>query len=163
MDLELRERAERYAAIRGLTLGTSLGSGIHGIVFLARFHQNPAGVAVKFHTDAVPFQREIAAYARLAGHGVTEICGFHVPQVLHVDEDWLAIEMTVVARPFVLDFAAAHLDRAPQFSEETMAQWEADKREQFGSRWPTVQRILSELRGMGIHQTDVSPGNIGFE
>jgi len=162
MDWDLREKVARYASHRGLAIGPSLGRGVHGIVFRARFHQNPAEIAVKFHGEVQPFHREVAAYDRLAEHGVLDILGFHVPQVLKVADDFLAIEMTIVARPFALDFAAAYLDRAPQFSTEVMADWEAEKREQFGSRWPTVQRVLTELRSMGIHQTDVSPGNIGF-
>ena len=163
MDSDLREKVARYASHRGLAIGPSLGSGIRGIVFRARFHENPAEIAVKFHGEVQPFHREVAAYARLAEHGILDILGFHVPQVLKVDDDFLAIEMTIVARPFVLDFAAAYLDRAPKFSAEIMVEWEAEKREQFGNRWPTVQRILAELRLLGIHQTDVSPGNVGFE
>ncbi len=156
------ELAERYAAHRGLALGPALGEGVHGTVLRGKYHQKPVEIAIKFHADSVPFWREVEAYERLAEHGVVEILGFNVPQVLHSASAFLAIEMTIVSRPFVLDFAAAYLDRAPQFDAGIMADWEEEKREQFGSRWPTVQRILAELRDMGIHQTDVSPGNVGF-
>ena len=39
---------------------------------------------------------------------------------------------------------------------------EADKTEQFGARWPTVQAIMSALEELGIHLVDVSPSNIAF-
>ena len=72
------------------------------------------------------------------------------------------IEMSIVKRPFVLDFAGTFLDHAPDFSEEVMAEWEAEKQEQFGSRWRDAQAILREFEGFGIFIVDVNPGNISF-
>jgi hypothetical protein len=43
-----------------------------------------------------------------------------------------------------------------------MAEWEREKRQPFGSRWPIVRSALSQLRGHGIHLADVKPGNIMF-
>ena len=163
MDSDLIELARRYAEHRGLLLGPALGEGIHGIVLRAKHHQKPAEIAIKFHTDPDPFRREVAVYEKLRWREVVDICGLNVPQFLHSDPAFRALEMTIVARPFVLDFAAAYIEDAPVFAAEVMADWESEKREQFGPQWPTVQRILSELRAMGIHQTDVSPRNIGFE
>ncbi len=70
--------------------------------------------------------------------------------------------MTVVKPPFVLDFAGAYLDRAPDFSEEVLADWTAEKQEQFGARWPEVQAVLRELDGYGVFLLDVNPGNVAF-
>jgi hypothetical protein len=162
MDEELLEKASRYAEERGLHLRRRLGFGIHGIVFEAEDQRNHGRLAVKWHGDADAFARECAVYRRLMERGVVTVRGFNVPQFLGADDRWLAIEMTMVARPFVLDFAAAYLGRVPQFSSDVLAQWDEDKREQFGTRWPEVQAILSALRDLGIHQTDVSPSNIGF-
>lgn len=162
MDDELLEKATRYAEERGLRLLRSLGRGIHGTVFEAEDQRNRGRLAVKFFENADTFARERAVYRRLREHNVDTILGFNVPQLLNVDERWLVIEMTMVARPFVLDFAAAHLDRAPKFPAEVLAQVEDERREQFGSRWPAVLKILAALEGLGIHQTDPSPGNIGF-
>lgn len=39
--------------------------------------------------------------------------------------------MTVVTRPFVLDFAGAYLDRAPDYNAETIEEWRKEKVEQF--------------------------------
>ena len=72
------------------------------------------------------------------------------------------IEMSLVARPFVLDFAGAYLDKAPEFSEEIWADWRAQKQEQFGRRWPEVETVLFALKKLGIHMVDVTPSNIAF-
>lgn len=71
--------------------------------------------------------------------------------------------MTIVERPFVLDFAGAYLDTRPQFPEDVWKEWEAEKREQFEDRWPVVERVLEAFEELGIYLLDVSPGNIGFE
>ena len=53
---------------------------------------------------------------------------------------------TVVAPPFLLYFAAAYLDAAPEFPEEVWEDWAAEKESQFGERWPTVQTLLAALQ-----------------
>jgi hypothetical protein len=70
--------------------------------------------------------------------------------------------MTVVARPFVLDFAGAYLHTPPDFPAEIWIEWEAEKREQFDIRWPEVQAVLGELETLDIHMVDVSPSNVAF-
>jgi hypothetical protein len=70
--------------------------------------------------------------------------------------------MTIVSRPFVLDFAGAYLDSPPAFSDEIWNEWESEKRDQFEDRWPKVQAILSALEEFDIHMVDVSPSNIAF-
>jgi hypothetical protein len=51
-----------------------------------------------------------------------------VPQSLSIDEEFRAIEMTIVRSPFLLDFADALLDEAPDFSEDVLRQWGKTKR-----------------------------------
>jgi hypothetical protein len=70
--------------------------------------------------------------------------------------------MSIVARPFVLDFAGAWLDTSPDFPEETWAEWEVEKGEQFGTLWPRLQAVLEALEALDIHMVDVSPSNIAF-
>jgi hypothetical protein len=94
--------------------------------------------------------------------GVGEILGFNVPDLLGADEGLRIIEMSLVARPFVLDFAGAYLDEQPEFSEEIWAEWEAEKRELFGSRWQTVEMVLAALRKLDIYVVDISASNIAF-
>jgi hypothetical protein len=93
---------------------------------------------------------------------VEEILGFHVPKLIRFDDELLVIEMSIVARPFVLDFAGAYLDQTPEFSDEIWSEWEIQKREQFESRWPKVQAVLSALEALDIYMVDVSPSNIAF-
>ena len=88
--------------------------------------------------------------------------GFHVPQILRADDDLCVIEMTIVTRPFLPDFAGAVLDVRPEFSEEIWAEWETQKREQFGERWKTVRAVVDTLEVWGVFLLDVSPSNIRF-
>jgi hypothetical protein len=74
----------------------------------------------------------------------------------------LALKMTIVMPPFVLDFAGAYMDSAPAFSDEIWEEWTRKNQEQFGSDWPMVRTILGELQDLGIHMHDPSPGNICF-
>ena len=118
--------------------------------------------AIKVHEHERYFCRERDVYLRLAAWEVTDIRGCAVPEMLRHDDGLWVIEMTVVTRPFVLDFAGAHLDRPPDFSEDVLADWRAEKHEQFGPRWPHVQAILRDLEGFGVFMSDVNPGNISF-
>ncbi|MGA2248407.1 MAG: hypothetical protein ABSH48_25850 [Verrucomicrobiota bacterium] len=82
--------------------------------------------------------------------------------MIQTDDALRVIEMSVVTRPFVLDFAGAYLDAPPGFSDEIWNDWETQKREQFGERWPKVQSVLAALEELDIHMIDVSPSNIAF-
>ena len=70
--------------------------------------------------------------------------------------------MTIVRSPFLLDFADALLDEAPDFSEDVLRQWEEDKAEIFDEKWPEVTRVLTALQAFGIHLRDINPRNICF-
>jgi hypothetical protein len=139
-----------------------LGFGIHGIVFAAEDNTKPGFFAVKFHREERPFERECRVYHRLREERTTRILGFNVPQLLSVDQEFRAIEMTIVRSPFLLDFADALLDEAPDFSEDVLRQWEEDKAEIFGEKWPEVTRILAALQAFGVYLLDINPGNISF-
>jgi hypothetical protein len=163
---ELFRRAREFTERYGLTLGEELGFGIHGIVFALESQTDPEGPslhsALKVHEQEQGYCRERDVYLRLQARQIRKIRGCEVPELLRSDDELWAIEMTLVTRPFVLDFAGAHLDRAPDFSEEVLADWLADKREQYGRRWPEVQAILAVLETYGIYMEDVSPGNISL-
>ena len=156
------QNARTYGAQNQLHLAERLGFGIHGIAFLAENNTKAGKTAVKVHRFGEPFQRECAVYERLRDAGVSKILGFNVPQLVRIDDKLLIVEMTVVVRPFVLDFAGAYLDTLPDFPEETWAEWESEKREQFDIRWPRVQAVLGELERLDIHMVDVSPSNVAF-
>src|SRR5262245_22291616 len=162
MDEDLYSLARRYALRRNITLRERLGFGIHGIVFAAEDNTKPGFFAVKFHRDERPFDLECRVYERLREEQTTRILGFNVPQLLSIDVEFRAIEMTIVRSPFLLDFADAHLDEAPDFSEEVLRQWEEEKAEIFGDRWPEVTRILAALQALDIYLHDINPRNISF-
>jgi len=94
--------------------------------------------------------------------GVTEILGFHVPQLIRFDDSLQVFEMSIVTRLFVLDFAGAYLDLPPEFPDEIWEEWETEKREQFETRWPIVLSVLAALEKFDIHMIDVSPSNVAF-
>jgi|ERR1039457_1444969 hypothetical protein len=156
------QNALAYAAQHQLQLAKRLGFGIHGIIFVAGNKSQSGRTAVKVHRESEPYLRERAVYERLKQVGVTEILGFNVPQFIRADDGLRVIEMSIVTRPFVLDFAGAYLDASPHFSEEIWAEWESGKREQFDDRWPKVQDVLAALEEWDIYMVDVSPSNIAF-
>ena len=162
MDEVLIQNARAYASRHRLQLAERLGFGIHGIIFVAEDNSKAGKTALKIHRSAEPYLRERQTYERLKKIGVTDILGFHVPQLIRFDDALQVIEMTIVARPFLLDFAGAYLDLLPNFPDEIWAQWEADKHEQFGACWPAVQAVLGALKELGIHMVDVSPSNLAF-
>ena len=94
--------------------------------------------------------------------GTIQILGFNVPQFIRADDSLHVIEMTIVTRPFVLDFAGARLDYPPDFTAEIWAEWELEKREQFDARWPMVRQLSTALEELDIYMVDVSPSNIAF-
>jgi hypothetical protein len=151
-----------FAAKHQLEIGQRLGFGIHGTVYQARELGTKRWTAIKVHYELEHYLREFEVYVRLDEHGVDQVCGFWVPQLLRADEDLRILQMTIVERPFVLDFAGAYVDFKPHFSEEIWAEWEAQKREQYGEKWPVVCKVLEALEEMDIYMIDVSPTNIAF-
>lgn len=145
-----------------MQLAERLGFGVHGMIFVVEHKSKGGKTAIKAHRELEPCRRERAIYERLQAAGVTEVLNFHVPQFIRADDELRVIEMTVVTRPFVLDFAGAYLDAPPDFPEELWAEWESGKRELFEDRWPKVEAVLAALQQWGVYMVDVSPSNIGF-
>lgn len=162
MDDILIQNALAYATEHQLMLRERLGFGVHGIVFVAEDNAKGGNTAVKVQRETESYMRERDAYCRLSSAGVRKILEFHVPQLTRFDDRRLVIEMTIVERPFVLDFAGAYLDTVPSFSDEIWDHWLADKQEQFEHRWPKVREVLAALEDLDIHMIDVSPSNIAF-
>ena len=158
----LIQRASQYAVSRNLQLAERLGFGIHGIVYSAENKVVHGKTAIKVLRESEFFERELEAYYRLREDRVEKVLGFHVPALVDYDDELCAIEMTLVTRPFVLDFAGAYLDHMPEFSQEIWDDWDQQKRDQFGARWPMVENVLAELRRFDIYMVDVSPSNISF-
>ena len=151
-------RASDYATQRGILLKQSLGYGKDGSVFAT-----DAATAVKVFRSTTCFDSELACYLRLRELDVRQVIGHAVPRLVSFDDHLLAIEMTIVQPPYILDFASSRLDFPPDFSDEILAQWESDRREEFGPHWPHV-RLLVHLfaENFGIYLLDVHPRNITF-
>jgi hypothetical protein len=164
-------QASLYAQRRGLSLGPRLGYGKDGIVFSTLPPGDPPGnwagpTAIKALARPDLYSREVEAYRRLAERGVggpVQVCGHSVPRLLGHDDELLVVEMTIVTRPFVLDFAGAYLDAPPEFPDEVMEERRAHWAEVFEDHWPVVQRIMAEFHRHGIYLLDPSPSNIAFE
>ena len=157
------KRARRYAAARGIEITGRLGWGIHGSVWkIAGKGRNFAWV-LKLHRHSAPWRRERDCYRRLQEIGTSTIGGVHLPQLICDDEESLAIEMSVVTRPFLLDFGAAWLDERPDFPHDVWQQAEADAAEKFGEDWPRASGIIHALESeTGIIMGDVHPGNLAL-
>jgi hypothetical protein len=63
--------------------------------------------AVKFFDLAERFARERLVYEMLQSSQTVEIAGHAIPELIRADADLLAIEISIVERPFLLDFAGA--------------------------------------------------------
>jgi len=157
-NLSLREKAEAYAISRGIELIGPLGAGLEGSTWHVESKQNLVSWAVKMHRHAAPYRQERNCYHRLTG--TTEVAGFQVPQLLRADDEWLAIEMTIVERPFVLDFAQTFLDFPPDFTDEVWEERIHTWSELYGDDWPMVRRLLHDLENFEIYYLDVHRQNI---
>jgi len=157
-------RAAEYARYRELRFGPRLGDGKDGIV-ISTFGTSRGSTALKAFVRSDLYVRELACYQRLAENnigGPVQICGHNVPLLLGQDDDLCVIEMTIVTRPYVLDFAGAYLDEPPEFPPEVMEERLAHWADVFEDRWPAVQRIMSQFRRHGVYLLDPSPKNIAF-
>lgn len=125
MNKDETEGAEAYALLRGFQLTGQLGSGLNGRVWSVTDKDDTLEWALKIQ-DATGFRLERACYERLAELGVTEVAGFNVPVLFRADERWRAIEMSIVERPFLVDFAQAYLDAPPDFSDDVWAEPSGD-------------------------------------
>jgi hypothetical protein len=109
MDGSMPLNIVQYAERNQLKIARRLGFGIHGSVFSATY-PNGAIVAIKHHTEEDPFYREFEVYCRLDELKVKEVGRFVVPRLINVDEALRILEITIVSRPFILDFGGAYLD-----------------------------------------------------
>ncbi len=173
MDERLIRKIAEYAQQFDRELGQRLGYGIHGVVFCARRnagagpevdprsgHRTYSAIKALAHWE--PYERERDAYLRLRDAGVGEIRGFQVPKLIGFSDNLRVVEMTVVSRPYVLDFAGAYLDSPPEFSPEIWDEWEAEKVDQYGARWLEVKAVLGDLEEIGVFMMDVSPNNVAL-
>lgn len=116
--------------------------------------------ALKIHRTANTYAREREAYLRLQKRNLRKLSGFTIPLLMTVNDECLALELTIADRPFVLDFTEARLDAA--FPELDDPAWIREKQRVYGQDWPDVRRLLDALLQYGIAFRDVHPGNISL-
>lgn len=114
--------------------------------------------ALKIHRFRSGYRQERDVYLRL--HSLHRLAGFNIPLLLDYDDSCLALELSLVDRPFVLDFAQASLDVSPAEFDDPA--WLKEKTRIYGRDWPDVQRLLNALRQYGIFFRDVDPLNISL-
>jgi hypothetical protein len=152
----LKRRIELYAERKGRTiLAKELGGGTDGTVW-----ETTQKTAIKILRKPEVFANELECYKRLLKRNITDIHGFAVPRLIDYASDLLAIEMDVVEPPRILDFGKVRLDDPGDYSQHTLAYEIERQKELWEDHWPTIRRILSALRQLGIYYTDPNPYNI---
>ncbi|MFT3784983.1 MAG: hypothetical protein QM770_02295 [Tepidisphaeraceae bacterium] len=156
LPFDLVKRLVAVCVRRQASVVEMLGGGKDGDVF-----RTDAGTAVKLFASEEVYRRERDVYFRIRDNKVTVIAGFAVPQFISNHDDVWALEMTIVRPPFVLDFASAWLDDAPEYSEDVMQHWFDEIHEKFEARASVVFDLIDRFRDEhGIHLLDIHPGNI---
>jgi hypothetical protein len=157
---ELMVRAREYIGARELVildLSAPLGFGQDGRIWKTEGH-----TAIKVFERDETYARELQCYERLAERDVDEICGLSVPKLVDSDDRLKIIEMGTVEPPFLLDFGKAYVDYEPEFSAETLSDWQASIDEMFGPDADNVRLVLWKLKEYGIYYRDAKPGNLMF-
>ena len=138
-----------------------LGFGREGDVFAT---DQPS--AVKFFQDRFAFDREREVYQVLSALHIDMLVGHAVPKLIRHDEALLAIEMSIVAPPFVLDFAGARTEEEAamfDFEDHVVEEHHARLADLYGDRWMQVLAVAGEFtRRTGYVLMDIKPGNISF-
>jgi hypothetical protein len=151
-------RARQIADEWGILLVRLLGHGIDGNVW-----QTDRATALKVFLRSETYERERDCYRRLLENAVVKIAGFDVPELLDYDNRRLAIEMTIVSPPCVLDFGKAYVDAPPDYTAEALSEAEAIERELFSDdEWRQVRLVRAALLNFNIHYFDARPSNIMF-
>ena len=156
---DIQSRLQRYADRHQLQIIDQPGFGVHGTVF-----STDRQTALKLFAAEYAYQRERDVYVRLQEESMVEVRGFNVPQLINYDDELWAIEMTLVTRPFVLDFAGANRDVPPEYfeDEQILIEWQADRATHFGENWYEVQVVMFAFQRYGIYLGDIHSGNISF-
>ena len=151
--------AYQQASLQKLIGYLGPGPGQDGVVM-----ESSAFTAVKLFDRQDRFTREAEVYRLLLARGIQTVAGHNVPRLLNVLPSLMVLEMTIVQRPFILDFAGAKLPHeVPDFGEEIMAEHHDHLRELFDDRWTDALHVAEMFRlATGYTLLDIHPGNIAF-
>jgi hypothetical protein len=92
------------------------------------------------------------------------LAGHNVPGLIAVDEALKTIEIEIVERPFLLDFAGAKLPHeVPDFEPHVMEEYYEHLKELFDDRWSEALHVAAVFQqATGFTLMDIHPGNIAF-
>jgi hypothetical protein len=112
----------------------------------------------------IAFAASSNVYEILAAKGIQIVAGHHVPELVDSDGALRAIEMTIVERPFVLDFAGAKRPHeVPDFEPHVLDDHYEHLQELFGDRFSDALHVAEMFRqATGFVLLDIHPGNIAF-
>ena len=158
---QLLENAKDFCILTGakIVANPALGYGTDGSVW-----RTTRGTAVKaFYADG-NYRDELTCYLRLQKEEINSICGLAVPSLEGSNDQLMCVEMSIVQRPYLLDFGKVYIDEYPpyHFDKLAMANWHAEVRELFEDRTDDVHIILYRLQKLGIYYVDPKPANICF-
>jgi hypothetical protein len=147
----------RHARLCVEKLGAGVGQD--GTVWRTAQH-----TAVKFfdHSDRYAWERDV--YQVLTRKQILWIAGHNVPELILFDDELKAIEMTIVVRPFILDFAGAKLPHeVPDFDADVVAEHHRHLQELFDDRWADALHVAEMFRqATGYTLLNIHPGNVAF-
>jgi hypothetical protein len=155
-------RVGEYESRYGRRLPGFLGSGPGQDGFVLR---SDLYTAVKFFDRLDRFERELEVYQILRDRGIHDVAGHAVPELIQFDAALRAIEMSVVDRPFVLDFAGAkRANEVPDFEQHVLDEHALHLQELFEDRYADALHVAEMFRRRtGFILLDIHPGNIAFE
>lgn len=119
--------------------------------------------ALKIHVTNESYMIERDAYIRLSQLNVVEIAGFSIPMLFRHDDDLMAIEISIVKPPFLVDFASAIFDEPPDFIEDEGNTFADFMRFRFDEHADAVLALYYELASStGIYLPDMHSENVKF-
>ena len=126
--------------------------------------QSDRMTAVKFFDRIHRLEREVEGYHVVRDRGIREVAGHRVPRFVEADKELLALEISIVERPFVLDFAGAKLPHeVPDFEQHVIDEHIEHLQELFGERWADAMHVAEMFcQATGFTLLDIHPGNIAF-
>ena len=156
---DAKRRLQLYTNNRELTIVAPLGHGQDGNVW-----QSDRNTAVKVLFREDSYFNELICYERLAERNVTQVRGCTIPTVIDFDDDLLALEITIVEPPYILDFGKCKVDYRHDHSADAMAALDEKIVDCWGEGDATIVRsIIRVLAGYGIYYPDANPGNINLK
>jgi len=87
-----------------------------------------------------------------------------VPSLVGHRRQLLAIEMTHVSPPYVIDFAQSAVDLPETYGQESMEMWRQSLEDNFGDRFADAMGVYNELvQRYGVYHYDLSVYNLRFD